>query len=205
MKQPWELNPELTQERLKKLASLIRDVRDDVVDRHDDDLGDSARATGMRAYECCRTRIARASMDLEEWPWLGIVKKDGKFTFSIKSVPVRLYRGKPDSPEERRLIPCYEALSQASFLFEEVGDAADIIWFFAIEVDEFRYVDRVTFTGFLEGAQVSCWEIPLNEKVPAISSIDAELPEPVKIEKPVVSVKKKEEKKAKNDDTNDGQ
>lgn len=52
MKQPWELNPELTQERLKKLASLIRDVRDDVVDRHDDDLGDSARATGMRAYEC---------------------------------------------------------------------------------------------------------------------------------------------------------
>lgn len=55
MKQPWELNPELTQERLKKLASLIRDVRDDVVDRHDDDLGDSARATGMRAYECCRT------------------------------------------------------------------------------------------------------------------------------------------------------
>lgn len=75
MKQPWELNPELTQERLKKLASLIRDVRDDVVDRHDDDLGDSARATGMRAYECCRTRIARASMDSEEWPWLGIVKK----------------------------------------------------------------------------------------------------------------------------------
>ncbi|EFN7675847.1 peroxidase [Escherichia coli] len=95
-------------------------------------------------------------------------------------------------------------MSQASFLFEEVGDAADIIWFFAIEVDEFRYVDRVTFTGFLEGAQVSCWEIPLNEKVPAISSIDAELPEPVKVEKPVVSVKKKEEKKAKNDDTNDG-
>ncbi|EHY68139.1 hypothetical protein SEHO0A_03892 [Salmonella enterica subsp. houtenae str. ATCC BAA-1581] len=41
--------------------------------------------------------------------------------------------------------------------------------------------------------------------MPAISSIDAELPEPVKIEKPVVSVKKKEEKKAKNDDTNDGQ
>lgn len=204
MKQPWELNPELTHERLKQLASLIRDIRDDVVDRHDDDLGDSARATGMRAYECCRTRIIRAAMVPEEWPWLGIVKKDGKFTFSIQSIPVRLYRGRPTSPEERRLIPCIEALSQTSFLFEEIGDAASIVWFFAIEVDEFKYVERVTFTGFLEGTQVSCWEIPLDEKVSAISSIDAELPEPIKVEKPTISVKKKEKKKAENDDTHDG-
>ncbi|EKN6012430.1 TPA: peroxidase [Yersinia enterocolitica] len=102
-------------------------------------------------------------------------------------------------------MPCFEALSQTSFLFEEVGNAAEIIWFFAIEVDEFKYVDRVTFTGFLDGVQVSCWEIPLSEKVPAISSIDAELPEPVKVQKPVVSVKKKEKKKAENDETKDGQ
>lgn len=148
MKQPWELNPALTIERLKQLASLIRNVRDDVIDLHNEELGDSARSTGLRAYECCRTRIIRAATQFEEWPWLGIVKDDGKFTFSIDSVPVRLYRGGPNRPEERRLIPCVEALSQMSLLPVEVGNAASVIWFFAVEVDDLRYVERVTFTGF---------------------------------------------------------
>ncbi|WP_255556965.1 hypothetical protein [Sodalis sp. dw_96] len=203
MKQPWELNPALTLEHLKQLASLIRDVRDDVVDRHDEDLGDSARSTGLRAYECCRMRIIRASTKNKEWPWLGIVKDDGRFTFSIDSVPVRLYRGGPSRPEERRLIPCVEALSQMTLLPAEVGEAASILWFFAIEVDEFRYVERVTFTGFSDGVQVSCWEIPLDERVSAFSLTDAELPEPVKTQKASVSVKKKD-KKAENDDSNNG-
>ncbi|EID0692369.1 peroxidase [Vibrio vulnificus] len=195
MKQPWELNSALSSDKLKQLASLIRDVRDEVVDRHDDELGDSARGTGLRAYECCRVRIIRAAAHKEDWAWLGVVKDDGRFTFSIDSVPVRFFRGKPSCPEERRLIPSIEALSQMSLLPPEVGDAASIIWFFAVEVDEFRYVERVTFTGFLDGVQVSCWEIPLDEKVAAFSSIDAELPEPVKTQKASVSIKKKEEKR----------
>ncbi|MGI3108646.1 hypothetical protein ACRRRU_14060 [Dickeya fangzhongdai] len=199
MKQPWELNPSLTSDRLKRLASLIRDVRDDVIDRHDEDLGDSARSTGMRAYECSRTRIIRASMRQRDWPWLGIVKKDGRFTFSIESVPIRLYRGKPSSPEERRLIPSIEALSQMSLLEAEIGNIASVLWFFAIEVDESRYVERVTFSGFLDGVQVSCWEIPLDERVAAVGLLEVDLPEPIKIEKATVSVKKKV-KKAENDE-----
>ena len=43
------------------------------------------------------------------------------------------------------------------------------------EVDDFRYVERVTFTGVLEGMQISCWEIPLDKRVPAFSPIDTEL------------------------------
>ncbi|MBN6340005.1 peroxidase, partial [Escherichia coli] len=42
-----------------------------------------------------------------------------------------------------------------SLLPVEVGNAASVIWFFAVEVDDLRYVERVTFTGFLEGVQVS--------------------------------------------------
>ncbi|MEX5731345.1 hypothetical protein [Providencia hangzhouensis] len=203
MEQPWELNPALTAERLKQLASLIRDVRDDVVDLHNDDLGDTSRSTGLRAYECCRVRIIRAAAQQQEWPWLGIIKVDGKFTFSIGSVPVRLYRGRPSCPEERRLIPCVEALSQMSLLPTEIGDAASIIWLFAVEVDEFRYVERVSITGFLDGSQVSSWEIPLDERVPAVGSIDAKLPESIKTPKAPISVKRKD-KKAENDDSNNG-
>ncbi|WP_199911641.1 peroxidase [Dongshaea marina] len=192
MNQPWELNPELTTDRLKQLASLIREVRDSVVDLHDEELGDSARSTGLRAYECCRNQIIKASQNNHEWPWLGVVKDDGRFTFSIGSVPIRLYRGTPNSPEERRLIPCIEAMSQMSLLTVEVGDAASILWFFAIEVDELRYVERVTFTGYLDGAQVSCWEIPLDEKVAAFSALDKALPEAVPTQKAPVSIKNKE-------------
>lgn len=204
MSQPWELNPVLTADRLKQLASLIRDVREDVVDRHDDDMGDTARSTGMRAYECSRTRIIRAVKDKENWPWLGIVKPDGRFSFSIQSVPVRLYRGKPSSPEERRLIPSVEALKQMTLLEPDVGDVAAVLWFFAIEVDEMRYVERVTFVGFLNEEQVSCWEIPLDDRIPAFGPTDSELPQPIETKKASVSVKKKD-KKAGNDDEDNGQ
>ena len=204
MMQPWELNSVLTADRLKQLASLIRDGRDDVIDRHDDEIGDTARSTGMRAYECSRSRIIRAVKDGKNWPWLGIVKPDGRFTFSIQSVPVRLYRGKPSCPEERRLIPSIEALRQMSCLEPEVGDVAAVLWFFAIELDEMRYVERVTFVGFLEGQQISCWEIPLDERVVAFGPAMSELPQPVETKKASVSVKKKD-KKAENDGEDNGQ
>lgn len=193
MKQPWELNPALMPEHLIRLASLMRNVRDGIVDLHDDELGDSARSTGMRAYECCRTQIIRASMDFEEWPWLRILRDDGKFTFSISSVPVRLYRGQPSNPEERRMIPCVEAVRQMSLLPDHIGDAASVLWFFAIELDESRYVERITFTGYLDDVQVSCWEIPLDEKVVSMSSSDSELPEAVILKKAAVGVKKKKD------------
>lgn len=194
MKQPWQLNPALKPERLKQLASLIRNVRDEVIDLHDEELGDSARSTGLRAYECCRTRIIRTSTTTNELPWLGILRDDGRFTFSIDSVPVRFYKGNPTTPEERRLIPCPEATRQMTLLSPDIGSTANIVWFFAVEVDEFRYVEHVTFTGFLEGTQVSCWEIPLDEKVSAFNTISEDRPEPVKTQKASISIKKKEQK-----------
>jgi hypothetical protein len=74
MKQPWQLNPALTGYRIKKLASLMREVRDSVVDLHDNVLGDSARSTGLRAYECCRNQIIRASKNNDDWKWLEMVR-----------------------------------------------------------------------------------------------------------------------------------
>jgi hypothetical protein len=191
MKQPWDVNPALTTDRLKQLASFIREVRDSVVDLHNEELGDSARSLGLRAYECVRTRIIRASND-PEWSWLKVLRDDGRFTFSIANVPVRFYRGKPDSPEERRLIPCIEASRQMSLLSEDVGnDVASVIWFFAVELDELRYVERVSFTGFYNGAQVAYWEIPLDEKVMPLSLVDSALPAPSYTQKASVSVKVK--------------
>lgn len=189
MKKPWELNSALIPEHLKQLASLIRNIRDEVIDKEDQNLGDTARSTGLRAYECCRTQIIRAAKDRNKWSWLGIVTDDGRFTFSINSVPIRLYRGRPSNPQERRLIPSIEALQQMSLLPIEDNTIASILWFFAVEVDNMHYVERISLTGFSNGMQISLWEIPLDEKVSAFSTVDDELPEPIKIEKAKVSIK----------------
>ncbi|MDF2403221.1 peroxidase [Aeromonas sp. 5HA1] len=78
-----------------------------------------------------------------------------------------------------------------SLLPPEIGDAATVLWFFAIEVDEFRYVERVTFSGFQNGVQISIWEISLDERVPALGLINEVLPEPIKIDKASISIKRK--------------
>lgn len=194
MKKPWEINPNLNQESLKKLAGLIREIRDEVTDLHNFDLGDTLRSTGLRAYECVRTHIIRASRDDNKWSELDVVKPDGKFTFSINSVPIRLYRGTPSSPEEKRLIPCCEALNQMNFLYEEVGDYANTIWFFAIELDGSRYVDKVTFTGFLNDAQICCWEVPLDAMVPILTEVNVDSPAPIKLTKATAKIKIRKDK-----------
>ncbi len=191
MKQPWELNPKLSVEHLTEVANFIKNIRNDVIDLHDHQLGDSAKGTGLRAYECIRVRLIREAAKKDQWPWLGILKPDGRFTFSINSVPIRMYRGRPETPFERRLIPCGEAVRQSHFLFEEVGEAALIRWFFVVEVDESKYVERISVTGFLNGQQVSCWEVPLNARVPVIAPVSDSLPQPAKQEKAKARIKRK--------------
>ena len=73
---------------------------------------------------------------------------------------------------------------------------------FAIELDEMRYVERVTFVGFLEGQQISCWEIPLDERVPAFGPTMSELPQPVETKKH--QSLSKERQKAENDGKDNG-
>lgn len=189
MQDPWVITTELTPNRIKKMASLIHAVRDDVIDLHNDELGDTRRSTGMRAYECCRQQIIWASMDKELYPWLGILKNDGLFTFSIGGVPVRMYRGVASAPGKRRQRACPEALRQMTFLFEDIGESSSIRWLFAVETDSDRYVERITFTGYLNEEQISSYEIPLEQAVPVLSTIAAELPEAVKLDKAKVAVK----------------
>jgi len=197
MKQPWEHNPALDRDKIIALASLIKDTRNNVAQLHDGDLGDTEKGTGLRVYECCRTKINNAATDNLEWPFLGIIKSDGRFTFSIDSVPIRLYKGSPNSPLEKRLIPCAEAINQMNFLFDEVGDSSAIIWLFAIETNESRGVDKISLTGYYEGSQVSCYEVPLNKRVPSLGAIDKALPSPTGVKRVSINIKKDKQRKQK--------
>ncbi|NRB62784.1 MAG: peroxidase [Saprospiraceae bacterium] len=80
-----------------------------------------------------------------------------------------------------------------SFMYDEVGDYASTVWFFAVELDDYKYVDKVTFTGFLNGTQICCWEIPLDASVPVLGEVNDDTPEPVKLPKATAKLKVKKE------------
>lgn len=192
--QPWELNPSLKKEDLITVAKFISEVRNSIVDLHDEDIGDTNQSLGFRAYECCRSRLNKAALIEKKWPFLAIIKKSGRYTFSINGTPVRFYKGTPSTPEERRLIPCAQAVKQMSFIEITESKNKNIIWFFVVEVDQFKYTESVTFVGYLDGQQISSYEIPLDGLVPLLSSVDSletnKTSEPVSLPKPKVSAKK---------------
>ena len=192
--QPWELNPSLKKEHLITIAKFISEVRNSIVDLHDEEIGDTNQSLGFRAYECCRSRINRAALIEKKWPFLSIISKSRRYTFAINGTPVRFYKGAPSTPEERRLIPCVEAAKQMSFIELEEVQNKNIIWFFVVEVDQFKYTESVTFVGYLDGMQISSYEIPLDGLVPLLSSVPSsetnEAPEAVTLPKPKVSAKK---------------
>lgn len=190
MRNPWEINPLLLQEHLVELAKFIADIRGEVVDLYDPNgVGDTKRGLGLRVYECIRNRLIRETCSKRK-PWLGIVNPEGRFTFSINGVPVRFYRGEPETPEERRFIPSSAALQQQSLLPLSESEAA-ILWFFVVEADSEQYADKVTFCGFDSETheQVSSWEVPMTGSVTSKPAPVGEKVEPVA--KPEVKVKLK--------------
>jgi len=200
MHKPWELNSQLKREYLITMAQFIAEVRADVVDLHNVEVGDTNRVLGYRAYECCRSRIISESASGRK-PWLRIINEDYRFTFAIGGTPVRFYRGKPETPEERRLIPSIESMQQMSLLaVDEPG--ANIIWFFVVQTDELKLAEKVTFAGFEHGQCVCMWDIPLEEEVDVPSVTAAEPPKAV-VQKPVTLVVKKKDRGLDEEATNE--
>ena len=177
---PWELAPQLKEEYIQKLAELIVQVRGEVIDRHDPDLGDSRLSLGMRAYECCRSRIKFKEAD-GDWPWLSIITDEGRFTFGIQGVPVRFSRNDPKNLPDRKVIPSYEGYTQMC-LFEQINDYAHIRWFFIIDTPYDTPVENAYFVGYNEYKEIVCkWEIPLSDQVVVMSEVDKDKPQSVKV------------------------
>lgn len=178
--EPWLLAPQLKKEHLQKLAELLVQVRGEVIDRHEPDLGDTRLSLGMRAYECCRSRIIFKD-DEGVWPWLSILTKEGRFTFAVEGVPVRFSRNDPNYLPDRKLIPSLEGIEQMS-LFENESDYSYLRWFLIIDTAYDTPADNAFFVGYNELNEIVCkYEIPLSDQVLAIGDINANKPQAVKV------------------------
>jgi hypothetical protein len=181
---PWKLNSDLAKERLITIASIIAKKRGEVIDLHDELLGDTPRALGMRCYECCRTAIIRASSDL---PWLHILTHEGRFTYRIGNTPARFSRNDPEDLPNKKLITSFEAEKQMDWL-NETYPYAMIRWFIVFDTHFKSPADAVYCVGYTKTNEIICqWQIPLEDKVTLISEVNSPLPQAVDI--PAVHLK----------------
>lgn len=177
---PWQLAPQLQQDYIQQLAHLLVQIRGEVIDRHDPDLGDTRLSLGMRAYECCRSRIIQKDTD-GDWPWLSILTKQGRFTFAIDGVPVRFSRNEPDQLPNRKLIPSYEGYEQMAF-FGSTNDHAHLRWYLVIDTPYNVPVEHAYFVGYSSMNEIICkWEVPLSDQVPVMSEVDRSKPQADKV------------------------
>lgn len=196
---PWEHNQELSKERITELANLISQVRAEVIERHDEVLGDTPLSLGMRCYECCRTRIIGKSQD-STFPWLTILTDDKRFTFSFgdSKVPVRFTRNDPNNLPDKKLLVSEEAQVQYDMFNQLLISHAEIRWYLVFDTYFKSPADAVFFVGYREDGDIFCkWQVPLDGSITLISDISKELPEPIEKSKPRIGIKKRQDETAK--------
>jgi hypothetical protein len=193
---PWDVSPEFKPDRLESIAHLLSEVRSNVLDLHNDELGDTNRSLGYRAYECSCTNIVR-KINEPGYEWLGIVSPTGRFTFSISGIPVRFWKGEPERLPTGKLIRSPEATQQLD-LFPCSGDVKDLIWYVVLRTDQTKQVERAYFIGYTETNEIAVnWEIPLSGSITHITSEADSLPESVELESAVSRVRLKTKKTVK--------
>ncbi len=202
LKKPWDYNPDLTEDRIVELANFIVTVREEVIEMHDEELGDTRLSLGMRAYECCRSRLISLS-DSGKHTWLSILTPERRFTFCIGQTPVRFTRNDPRYLPNKKLLVSEEAgkkFKQLSLFPENPCEDSAIRWFFVIDTYYKNPADVVYFVGYDESGFIqSQWLIPIEAKVSILSTLDDVKSKPIDIPAAKVRLKQNPRIKAKID------
>lgn len=208
-KRPWEIHPDLTEERLAFLARLIRSVRAEAVDAHDPTKGDTSWGLGCRSHERTLYSITNAAAGIAS-SWLRVIEPGLHFVFAAGTVPLRFYRGEAEKPPTKSLQRNYAELVQAQTSFSIPGFAAPTIsdhkyiWRIAIETGFDGAVDRVVLVEVSEDGEAmrTTYEIP-ETAAGYVASTEPKRKEGKPLPSPNVGLKstKKNNKKADDDET----
>lgn len=198
---PWGINPDLEENRIVTLTQVIAEVRGDVIDRHDEELGDTRLSLGMRCYECCRTRLIRLA-DSKQLSWLAVLNKTRRFTFLIGNTPVRFIRYDPKNLPWTKLIPSEYAARQFNLLnLLGYKQYSDLIWYFVFDTEYNHPADRIYFVGYRrnkdESKEIVCkYQISLEGKKGLLFEVNAPELQPVDVAEAPLSLKVKHRKAA---------
>ena len=186
-KTPWEIHPDLTRDRLIAVAQLLRQARNDALDRFDPNIGDDVWTLGCCAFQYGCHRISEAA-NSGRYPWLTVQDPSKLFVFRIGAVPARFYRGPADEPTPRTSIQTYPELRQLTLSFPQEAVARNFAYRFAVETDIDGMVLSISFVALLGETPMLRWEIPLEAEIRPICSLDGGLVEGVELEAPAVRI-----------------
>jgi hypothetical protein len=193
-KTPWELHPDLTEERLVKTAKLIARGRDDALARFDPSVGDDGWTLGCRAFQFARFRILEAA-ETSVFPWLSILDSSKQLIFKIGEVPVRFYHGRADDPSDRTLRQSFPELHQLAFSFYQESEGRDLAFRFAIDTDSDHEITSIKFVGLRGEAPVLRWEVPLAASAARPYAVHPTAAEGVELPAPTVTVLRRKKDK----------
>lgn len=174
MMRPWDYHPELTEERLVKVAQLLALGRGSAVDRFDPEIGDDNWTLGVCAYNYGCFQIARAA-DTAGFEWLSVIDPSKHFQFRIGGVPMRFWRGDPAEPTakisvatpfEQLLLDLEPGLSTAGMLFR-IGVTTDLD----------GALLGASFVALRNDQPELVWPLPLDEAEPLVVLLDDARPE----------------------------
>lgn len=161
--EPWVAYPPLTQIRLSTIATMLRDVRQEAVDKHESTDGDSEWSLGCRIYSRSCFAITQAATNYD---WLTILNEREvlRFTFAIGNTPLRFYKGNADDPPGKYMETTFAELNQQQLTLEIDGiSLRNVVLRLAVETDAARLASRVILVEMNEsGSITNTYEIPFN-------------------------------------------
>lgn len=181
--EPWISYPSLTPDRLKTVASIIRDTRNATVFLHEPLEGDTAWSLGCRVYSRTIAKIRSASLEM---PWLRVLPESQnlKFTFSIGRLPIKFYKGDPEDIPDKCLVRSFSELAQMKLAFDLEGVDATNMLRLAVGVDMKGNTTFVTLVEVNElGTPLRIYDIPLDA-----SNIIVFQTKPIDLEPPLLEV-----------------
>ncbi len=187
-KKPWEVNPNLTEERLMEVSRLLAEVRDSTNAGQDLEAGDDSWGTGCQIYARCCNRLVMAGTSLS---WLKPEKKGTCFRMYVGPEPVRFYTGDPNRPIKSRVNSGVSDLQQKLELPEEFQLPNDgWFWLVCVETDGSGHTLRIVWLQSDSlGHTRNHWAAPVTAVAPAVTSTTKLERPAVKLPKPKVGLK----------------
>ncbi len=192
---PWDVHPDLTEERLTIIGQLLFRARSNAVLRYNEDIGDDGWTLGCSAFQFCRFEIIKAALS-GEYPWLTVTDQSKHLIFHVGAVPVRFYRGESDDPTKRTLAQSFPEFEQLLLIFPDDDSRQNLVYRFAVETDIDGSVLEIKFVGLRGPDPLLCWTVPIDRSAPIMVPV-GEPAEGVDLPAPAVVVPgKKDETKA---------
>lgn len=180
---PWDYHPELTEERLVKVAQLLQLGRGDAVDRHDPTIGGDNWTLGVCAYNYGCFQIARAA-GTGGFDWLGVIDPGKHFQFKIGDVPMRFWRGEPSEPTTKIVVAT--RVEQLLLDLEPGVPVAGVLFRIGVTTDEEGGLLGASFVALRNDEPETVWPLPIAEAEPLIVLLDDDRPEGRELPSPEV-------------------